>query len=63
MPAKSWHTFLAGLAASVGAGISLGFAEAPSDHGSLTGRGHPWARGLICGAMTTSVASVTRCPF
>jgi VIT1/CCC1 family predicted Fe2+/Mn2+ transporter len=36
----------------VGAGISMGFAEALSDDGSLTGRGHPWARGLICGAMT-----------
>src|SRR6202022_3920870 len=45
--------FLVGLAASVGAGISMGFAEALSDDGSLTGRGHPWVRGLICGAMTT----------
>jgi hypothetical protein len=44
---------LPGLAASLGAGISMGFAEALSDDGSLTGRGHPWARGLICGAMTT----------
>jgi len=41
-----------GLAASIGAGISMGFAEALSDDGSLTGRGHPWVRGLICGAMT-----------
>ncbi len=49
---KSWDAFLVGLAASVGAGISMGFAEALSDDGSLTGRGHPWARGLICGAMT-----------
>jgi VIT1/CCC1 family predicted Fe2+/Mn2+ transporter len=40
------------MAASVGAGISMGFAEALSDDGSLTGRGHPWVRGLICGAMT-----------
>jgi len=31
----------------------MGFAEALSDDGSLTGRGHPWMRGLICGAMTT----------
>lgn len=46
-------TFLVGLAASVGAGISMGFAEALSDDGSLTGRGHPWARGLVCGLMTT----------
>jgi rubrerythrin len=44
--------FLVGLAASVGAGISMGFAEALSDDGSLTGRGHPWVRGFICGAMT-----------
>src|SRR5256884_3262920 len=41
-----------GLAASAGAGISMGFAEALSDDGSLTGRGHPWMRGVICGAMT-----------
>jgi rubrerythrin len=43
-----------GLAASIGAGISMGFAEALSDDGSLTGRGHPWARGTVCGAMTTA---------
>jgi rubrerythrin len=49
---KSWDAFLVGLAASVGAGISMGFAEALSDDGSLTGRGHPWVRGLVCGAMT-----------
>lgn len=49
----SMETFLVGLAASVGAGISMGFAEALSDDGSLTGRGHPWARGLVCGMMTT----------
>jgi rubrerythrin len=50
---SSMATFLVGLAASVGAGISMGFAEALSDDGSLTGRGHPWARGFICGTMTT----------
>ena len=50
---SSWQTFLVGLAASLGAGISMGFAEALSDDGSLTGRGHPWARGGVCGAMTT----------
>ena len=50
---KSWETFLVGLAASVGAGISMGFAEALSDDGSLTGRGHPWARGFVCGLMTS----------
>src|ERR1700692_2697723 len=50
---KNTHeAFLVGLAASAGAGISMGFAEALSDDGSLTGRGHPWVRGLICGAMT-----------
>src|SRR4051794_5055209 len=49
---RSWETFLVGLAASVGAGISMGFAEALSDDGSLTGRGHPWARGFVCGLMT-----------
>ena len=48
----SFDTFLVGLAASIGAGISMGFAEALSDDGSLTGRGHPWIRGLVCGAMT-----------
>ena len=50
---NSWDAFLVGMAASVGAGISMGFAEALSDDGSLTGRGHPWVRGVICGAMTS----------
>jgi rubrerythrin len=50
---NSWTAFVVGLAASVGAGISMGFAEALSDDGSLTGRGHPWLRGLVCGLMTT----------
>ena len=45
-------TFLVGLAASVGAGISMGMAEAMSDDGSLTGRGSPWLRGGITGLMT-----------
>jgi erythrin-vacuolar iron transport family protein len=49
---NSWTAFAVGLAASVGAGISMGFAEALSDDGSLTGRGHPWVRGIICGLMT-----------
>jgi erythrin-vacuolar iron transport family protein len=48
----TWKTFLVGLAASLGAGISMGFAEALSDDGSLTGRGRPWVRGVICGLMT-----------
>jgi len=50
---STWETFLVGLAASVGAGISMGFAEALSDDGSLTGRGAPWIRGTVCGLMTT----------
>jgi rubrerythrin len=49
---SSSETFVVGLAASVGAGISMGFAEALSDDGSLTGRGHPFIRGLVCGLMT-----------
>lgn len=49
----TWQAFLVGLAASLGAGISMGFAEALSDDGSITGRGHPWVRGLVCGLMTT----------
>jgi rubrerythrin len=50
---STWSTFLVGLAASVGAGISMGFAEALSDDGSLTGRGAPLLRGVVCGLMTT----------
>ena len=49
---QTWQTFVVGLAAAVGAGISMGFAEALSDDGSLTGRGSPWLRGAVCGAMT-----------
>jgi rubrerythrin len=50
---SSWDALAVGLAASVGAGISMGFAEALSDDGALTGRGHPLLRGLVCGIMTT----------
>ncbi|MDD5351049.1 MAG: ferritin family protein [Chthoniobacteraceae bacterium] len=46
--------FLVGMAASVGAGISMGFAEALSDDGSMTGRGKPYMRGVVCGLMTTA---------
>jgi rubrerythrin len=46
-------TFRVGLAASVGAGISMGFAEALADDGKLSGRGTPWVRGVACGLMTT----------
>ncbi|MHA7876493.1 iron exporter MbfA [Roseivivax sp.] len=49
----TWTTFLVGLAASVGAGISMGFTEAASDDGELSGRGAPWKRGLASGVMTT----------
>ena len=49
---NSRETFAVGLAASLGAGISMGFAEALSDDGSLTGRGRPLTRGLVCGLMT-----------
>jgi rubrerythrin len=49
----TWETFLVGLAASVGAGISMGLAEGLSDDGKLTGRGHPLIRGLAAGIMTT----------
>ena len=55
LPHKSWDAFLVGLAASLGAGISMGFAEALSDDGSLTGRGHPWVRGVICGGAMTAL--------
>lgn len=49
---NSWDAFLVGLAASVGAGISMAFAEALSDDGSLTGRGRPVLRGSVTGLMT-----------
>ena len=60
---NSFQAFLVGLAASVGAGISMGFAEALSDDGSLTGRGHPWGRGLITGIMTTAGGIGHTMPF
>ena len=49
----TWTTFLVGLAASVGAGISMGFTEAASDDGQLSGRGSPIKRGFASGIMTT----------
>ncbi|SEQ52329.1 Rubrerythrin [Faunimonas pinastri] len=49
---NTWNTFLVGLAAAIGAGISMGFTEALSDDGALTGRGSPLARGISCGLMT-----------
>jgi hypothetical protein len=50
---NSMTAFLVGIAASLGAGISMGFAEALSDDGVLSGRGRPWMRGGVCGGMTT----------
>jgi rubrerythrin len=49
-----WNTFLVGMAASIGAGISMGFAEALADDGKLSGRGAPLLRGVVCGLMTTA---------
>ena len=49
---NTWQTFLVGIAASVGAGISMAFAEALSDDGEISGRGHPWLRGSVTGLMT-----------
>jgi rubrerythrin len=60
---NSHDAFLVGLAASLGAGISMGFAEALSDDGSLTGRGHPWVRGIVCGLMTTAGGLGHTLPF
>ena len=53
-PNNTMFAFRVGLAASIGAGISMGFAEALSDDGSLTGRGRPFTRGVVCGLMTTA---------
>ncbi len=49
---NNYETFLIGLAASVGAGISMGITEAMSDDGKISGRGSPWIRGTVCGLMT-----------
>ena len=49
----TWETFLVGLAASIGAGISMGFTEAASDDGAISGRGSPFKRGVASGVMTT----------
>jgi len=60
---NSLTAFLVGIAASLGAGISMGFAEALSDDGILSGRGRPWIRGGICGAMTTFGGICHTLPF
>jgi len=59
----SWYAFLVGMAASIGAGISMGFAEGLSDDGVLSGRGKPWLRGPICGLMTTAGGIGHTLPF
>lgn len=58
-----WKAFLVGMAASLGAGISMGFAEALADDGKLSGRGAPLLRGLICGLMTTAGGVGHTLPF
>ncbi len=61
---SSHDVFLVGMAASLGAGIiSMGFAEALSDDGVLSGRGHPLARGIVCGLMTTAGGIGHTLPF
>jgi rubrerythrin len=60
---KSWEAFLVGLAASIGAGISMAFSEGLSDDGSLTGRGSPWIRGAATGLMTTAGGLGHTMPF
>ena len=61
---RSPHTaFLIGAAAALGAGISMGFAEALSDTGKLTGRGHPAVRGTITGVATLIGGLMHALPF
>src|SRR6266403_4113858 len=60
---QSSDAFRVGLAASIGAGISMGFSESQSDDGSLTGRGSPWLRGAITGLMTTAGGIGHTLPF
>jgi erythrin-vacuolar iron transport family protein len=60
---NSWNAFVVGLAASIGAGISMGFAEALSDDGKLSGRGAPLLRGLVCGLMTVAGGIGHTLPF
>jgi len=58
-----WNAFLVGMAASIGAGISMGFAEALADDGKLSGRGAPLLRGIVCGLMTTAGGIGHTLPF
>ncbi len=60
---STWSTFLVGLAASIGAGISMGFAEALADDGKISGRGTPYLRGLVCGLMTMAGGIGHTLPF
>jgi erythrin-vacuolar iron transport family protein len=60
---RSHAAFFVGLAASVGAGISMGLAEALSDDGTVTGRGNPWMRGVVTGGGTTLGGMFHTLPF
>jgi erythrin-vacuolar iron transport family protein len=60
---EAHKAFLVGLAASVGAGISMGLAEALSDDGKVTGRGYPWSRGIITGFATMLGGMLHTLPF
>jgi rubrerythrin len=60
---QPFNAFLVGMAASIGAGISMGFAEALADDGKLSGRGAPLLRGAVCGAMTTAGGIGHTLPF
>ena len=60
---NSQTALVVGLAASVGAGISMGFAEALSDDGAISGRGHPLMRGVVCGLMTSAGGLGHTLPF
>ncbi len=60
---STWNTFLVGLAAAIGAGISMGFAEALADDGKLSGRGTPLLRGVVCGLMTAAGGLGHTLPF
>src|SRR5579884_1559392 len=59
----SLSTLIAGLATSLGAAISMGFSEALSDTGELTGRGSPWVRGTITGGGTFLGGILHSLPF
>src|SRR5580700_2002924 len=59
----SWDAFRVGLAASIGAGVSMAFSGGLSDDGSLTGRGSPWLRGTVTGLMTTAGGIGHTLPF